>query len=198
MKRNLVIIVCLFAVSIGAAAQKKKKKTTDAMPIVSNLTIPGTAFLRPDNSAPEVEMDYKLNDAPLPKFNIINNENKNITKEVLTSGGNLFLIMFNPTCDHCEDETRLITQNIFMFKKSKVLMVAADVQTPNLSYFESNLKCSQYPSTITVSIDSARVLRKLFTYAALPQINIYDGKSLKLIKTYEGFVPLDSLRRYIQ
>lgn len=198
MKCNLVIIACLFAVSIAATAQKKKKKSIEATPVVSALTIPGNAFLRPDKTAAEVEMDYKLLDAPLPKFNIINHENKNITKDVLASGGNLFLIMFNPTCEHCEDETRLITQNIFMFKKSKVLLVAADVQTPNLSYFESTLKCSQYPSTITVSIDSARLIRKLFTYAALPQINIYDGKSLKLIKTYEGFVPLDSLRQYIQ
>jgi hypothetical protein len=198
MKRNLLILACLFTVSVCALAQKKKKKSENQGSVVSALTIPGTAFLRPVKTEMEVEFDYKLLNAPLPKFNIVNYENKNISKDVLESGGNLFLIMFNPTCEHCEDETRLITQNIFMFKKSKVLLVAADVQTPNLSYFESNLKCSQFPSTITVSIDSARIIRKLFTYAALPQINIYDGKSLRLIKTFEGFVPLDSLRQYIQ
>lgn len=198
MKRNLLIIACLLAVSVCAFAQKKKKKTAEEFPVVHSLTIPGTAFLRPVKTEAEVEFDYKQMNAPLPKFSILNYENKDITKDVLETGGNLFLIMFNPTCEHCEDQTRLIKDNIFMFKKSKVLLVAADVQTPNLSYFESSLKCSQFPSTITVSIDSARIVRKLFTYAALPQVNIYDGKSLRLIKTFEGFVPLDSLRKYIQ
>lgn len=198
MKRNVLLLACLLGLALVTFGQKKKKKQNETIPVVSNLTITGTAFLRPSPNEGEKILDYKQTNAPLPKFNIINNESKNITKDVLESGGNLILMMFNPTCDHCEDETRAFIQNIFMFKKSKILLVAADVQTPNLSYFESNLKCSQYPSTITVSIDSAGLIRKLFTYAALPQINIYDGKSQRLLKTFEGFTPIDSLKKYIQ
>lgn len=198
MKRNLLLLICLLGIVNISFAQKKKNKQTEEYPVVSNLTIPGTAFLRPINNEMEVKFDYKQMNAPLPKFNILNYENKNTTNEVLQTGGNLVLIMFNPTCEHCEDETRLLIQNIFMFKKSKILMVAAPVQTPNLSYFESNVKFSQYPSTITVSIDSAQLIDKIFTYKTLPQINIYDGKSLRLMKTFEGFTPLDSLRQYIQ
>lgn len=198
MKRNVLLLACLLGLALVTFGQKKKKKQNETIPVVSNLTITGTAFLRPSPNEGETILDYKQTNAPLPKFNIINNESKNITKDVLESGGNLILMMFNPTCDHCEDETRAFIQNIFMFKKSKILLVAADVQTPNLSYFESNLKCSQYPSTITVSIDSAGLIRKLFTYAALPQINIYDGKSQRLLKTFEGFTPIDSLKKYIQ
>lgn len=198
MKRNVLLLACLLGLALVTFGQKKKKKQNETIPVVSNLTITGTAFLRPSPNEGETILDYKQTNAPLPKFNIINNESKNITKDVLESGGNLILMMFNPTCDHCEDETRAFIQNIFMFKKSKILLVAADVQTPNLSYFESNLKCSQYPSTITVAIDSAGLIRKLFTYAALPQINIYDGKSMRLLKTFEGFTPIDSLKKYIQ
>lgn len=198
MKRNVLLLACLLGLALVTFGQKKKKKQNETIPVVSNLTITGTAFLRPSPNEGEAILDYKQTNAPLPKFNIINNESKNITKDVLESGGNLILMMFNPTCDHCEDETRSFIQNIFMFKKSKILLVAADVQTPNLSYFESNLKCSQYPSTITVAIDSAGLIRKLFTYAALPQINIYDGKSMRLLKTFEGFTPIDSLKKYIQ
>lgn len=198
MKRNVLLLACLLGLALVTFGQKKKKKQNETIPVVSNLTITGTAFLRPSPNEGETILDYKQTNAPLPKFNIINNESKNITKDVLESGGNLILMMFNPTCDHCEDETRAFIQNIFMFNTSKILLVAADVQTPNLSYFESNLKCSQYPSTITVSIDSAGLIRKLFTYAALPQINIYDGKSQRLLKTFEGFTPIDSLKKYIQ
>jgi thiol-disulfide isomerase/thioredoxin len=198
MKRNLLLLVCLLGIANLSYAQKKGKRQTEVHPTVSNLTIPGTAFLRSVNSEMEVKFDYKQMNAPLPKFTILNYENKNTTNDVLQTGGNLVLIMFNPTCEHCEDETRLLIQNIFMFKKSKILMVAAPVQTPNLSYFETNVKFSQYPSTITVAIDSAKLIDKIFTYKTLPQINIYDGKSMRLMKTFEGFTPLDSLRQYIQ
>jgi hypothetical protein len=51
---------------------------------------------------------------------------------------------------------------------------------------------------MTVAVDSANLIDKLFTYKALPQINIYDGTQHRLIKTFEGFVPLDSLKPYIQ
>lgn len=197
MKRNVLILSCLLVISIVAFGQKKKKKKTE-IPTVSTLSLPGTAFLRPVSNQLEPKFDYKQMDAPLPKFNIINYENKNITKEVLQSGGNLVMIMFNPTCEHCEEETKTLIENIFLFKKSKILLVAAAIQTPNISYFDANVKFSQYPSTITVSVDSAHVIDKLFTYKTLPQINIYDGKNLRLIRTFEGLQPLDTLRPYIE
>jgi hypothetical protein len=198
MKHPLLLLICLLFLSWASFGQKKKKNTNESYPVINTLTIPGTAFLRPIIEDMEVKFDYKQINAPLPKFNILNYQNKNTNDEVLGSGGNLLLIMFNPTCEHCEDETRLLIQRIFMFKKSKILLVAAPMQTPNLAYFESNVNFSQYPSTITVAIDSAKIIEKLFTYKTLPQINIYDGKSRRLLKTYEGFVPIDSLREYIQ
>lgn len=198
MKRNVIILTCLLGISVLAFGQKKSKKTQVVAPSSASLTIPGSAFLRPWEKPSDVIIDYKQPFAPLPKFNIINYQNKNVNEEVLHNGGNLILMMFNPTCDHCEDETNLILKNIFLFQKSKILLVAASVQTANLPYFESLVQFSQYPSTMTVAVDSANIIDKLFTYKALPQINIYDGVQHRLIKTFEGFVPLDSLKPYIQ
>lgn len=198
MKRNVLLIACLLGLALVTFGQKKKKREKESYPVVSTLTIPGTAFLRPITGDALGGIDYKQLDAPLPKFSVINHENKNITDDLSQSGGNLILMMFNPTCEHCEEETRAFIENIFLFKKSRILLVAASVQTPNLSYFESNLKCSQYPSTITVAIDSAQLIDKIFTYKTLPQINIYEAKSMRLLKTFEGFTPIDSLKKYIQ
>lgn len=198
MKRNVIILTCLLGISVLAFGQKKSKKTQVVAPSSASLTIPGSAFLRPWEKPSDVIIDYKQPFAPLPKFNIINYQNKNVNEEVLHNGGNLILMMFNPTCDHCEDETNLMLKNIFLFQKSKILLVAASVQTANLPYFESLVQFSQYPSTMTVAVDSANIIDKLFTYKALPQINIYDGVQHRLIKTFEGFVPLDSLKPYIQ
>ena len=180
MKRNVLIIACLLGLITIAFGQKKKKKQTENYPVVTNLTIPGTAFLRPTSTATEPKFDYKQMNAPLPKFSIINHESKDITANVTQSGGNLILMMFNPTCEHCEEETRTFIQNIFLFQKSKILLVAAPNQISNLGYFDATVKFSQYPSTLTVAVDSAQLIEKIFTYKTLPQINIYDAKSLRL------------------
>lgn len=202
MNRKVLILVCLFGCTIAAFAQKKnksKKSTSNEMVPVSTLTISGTAFLRPLlNKEKEPAFDYKQTNAPLPKFKIINNEQKDISNELFHSGGNLVLMMFNPTCDHCEEETRTFIKNLYLFQKSRILLVAAPVQTPNLGYFESIVHFSLYPSTITVAIDSTGLIDRLFTYKSLPQINIYDGQNMRLLRTFEGFTPLDTLRPYIQ
>lgn len=191
MNCNLLLLSCLLFAATAAHAQKK----TD----LSQLTIPGSAALRPvENNVPQAKFDYKQMNAPLPKFVIFNHEQKDITKDVTESGGNLIVMMFNPTCGHCEDETLLMEQHIELFKKSKILLVAAPVQTPNLPYFESNVKFSQYTPKITVAVDSAKLIEKIFNYVELPQINIYDGKTHRLLKTFNGLQPLDSLKAYIQ
>lgn len=194
MTRNLLILACLLFISSLSFGQKKAKT-----PDLRLLTIPGTAALRPvKDPSSEVKFDYKQINAPLPSFDIFNHENKNISKEVLKHGGNLIVMIFNPVCDHCETQTRLFMDSISLFKKSKLLLIAAPIQSANLSYFESNVSFSKHSNTVTVSIDSAKVLDKIFNYIELPQLNIYDGKSLRLIKTFNSGAPLDSLRQYIQ
>jgi hypothetical protein len=121
MKHNVLLIACLLGLALVTFGQKKKKREKESYPIISNLTIPGTAFLRPTASKDAAAMDYKQLNAPLPPFSVINYENKNITEELCQSGGNLILMMFNPTCEHCEEETRAFIGNIFLFKKDLLL-----------------------------------------------------------------------------
>lgn len=200
MKYKLLFILCLVGITTVVFAKKKEKtKKTTALTAYTGLDIPGTAFLRPvEDASLKVKFDYKQMNAPLPAFNIINYQGNNISDEIIKSGGNLLLVIFNPTCEHCENVTIGMINNIFLFKKSKVLLMAAPVQTSNLSYFNTNVKFSTYPSTITVAIDSANIIEKLFKYESLPQINIYRGSDMRLIRTFIGETPIDSLKPYIQ
>ena len=118
------------------------------------------------------------------------------TNEDLDNGANLFVMMFNPTCSHCEDETRMLEQNMDLFKKSKLVLVANKGMSPYMPNFVRSNKVADYPS-IYVGTDSIDFISKIFLYSALPQINIYDHKR-NLIKTYTGEVALDSLKRYIE
>jgi hypothetical protein len=199
MKRNLLIIGGLLLATASVVAQKKsaKPKYLGSSYSGKGLTITGSAFLFPPKKAeqPATEIDYKQPGAPLPGFTVINTESKDITEKAM-GNGNLFVMMFVPTCEHCEDETRLLINNISLFKKSKVLMMATPVQTPYISYFDAVVHFSEHPSVFTVSVDSADILHKLFNYTELPQINIYNSQR-QLLRTFNGDTPLDSLKQYI-
>lgn len=186
MFRKLLIILAAAGVSGTALAQTTK------------LNIPGSAIMRPPANAAQEKIDYKKQGAPLPGFELFDIYNDNITQDVVGTSGNLLLMIFNPVCEHCEEQTRQFVQLDSLFKTSRLLLVAAPVQIPNLSFFEAGTKYSAHTRMITVAIDSAKVLDKLFGYEELPQINIYDGKTHKLIRTFSGSQPIDSLRAYIQ
>ncbi len=111
------------------------------------------------------------------------------------NGANLFVMMFNPTCSHCEDETELLEKNISVFKKSKIILMANPMMWDYLPNFMKSFHVLDYP-TITAGSDSS-FINKVFLYQTLPQINIYD-KDRKLIKTYNGEVMIDSLKKYAE
>ena len=130
----------------------------------------------------------------------ISGVNAGVSKEILTNddldnGANLFIMMFNPTCSHCQDETVLIGNNADLFKRSKLVLIAAPVQKMYIGDFIKYTRFEKYP--FYLGIDSSDFINKVFLYKALPQINIYD-KHRKLIKAYSGEVAIDSLKNYIQ
>ncbi len=119
-----------------------------------------------------------------------------ITNEDVDNGANLFVMIFNPTCSHCEDETVLLEKNMSLFTKSKLILMATPVMEPYLPDFVKLMKLSDYPSII-LGVDSSGFMNNVFMYQALPQINIYN-RERKLLKTYSGEVSIDTLKQYIE
>jgi hypothetical protein len=153
--------------------------------------------------------DYRNDGAPLSEFRVVTLPMKstdtppkaeipakNITKADMQNDANFFLFMFNPTCGHCEDMTKLLEKNIDLFRNSRILMVSAQHMGEYLAIFEKGLKTYEYPQ-IAVGLDSSHLIDRTFMYMSLPQINIYN-KDRILIKRFNGEVPIDSLRQYIQ
>ena len=176
MLRKLMIVTCLLGIVVVAYGQKgKKKKENKAMADTTN---------------------YKAIGSPMPSFRMVTKKGEQITNKTLENGASLVLMMFNPTCEHCEDQTRLFEKNIFLFKKTKLVLVAAEMMMPYMEYFENVTKVQEYPS-IKYGVDSAGFIDKTFTYETLPQINIYD-KDRKLVRIFTGGVPMDTLKQYIE
>ncbi|NDA64813.1 MAG: hypothetical protein EBX50_22730, partial [Chitinophagia bacterium] len=121
---------------------------------------------------------------------------KIITDKNVPAKGNLFLMIFNPTCGHCEDQTDQFIKNISLFNKSNLVLVTNPVMRGYLPDFIKNHHIKDHPQ-IQVGVDSSGYISNTFLYGSLPQINIYNS-DLKLIKMYQGEVVIDSLKQYIQ
>ena len=151
------------------------------------------------------EIDYKQPGAPMPPLVFIpyydssvreRNRRQFMTGKDIDNGANLLIMMFNPTCGHCQATAIEMGKNKELFKKSKVLMLATKIMMPYLGDFVEFTHATDY-SFVHLGVDSTDFVNNTFLYQSLPQINIYNGER-KLIRTYTGEVSIDTLKQYIQ
>jgi thiol-disulfide isomerase/thioredoxin len=184
MLRKLLVITLLLSTVAVAYAQKKdrkkKKNKGDTEQVVADTA----------------KIDYKAIGAPLPPLKITTRTGEKFTDKDFKSHKNLLVMMFNPTCDHCQEETTILEKNIEQLKDTKLLLVAAPSMIDYLEFYNNVTRYSKYPE-ITVGVDSAGFIDKTFNYTALPQINIYD-KDRKLVKIFSGVVQFDALEPYVK
>ncbi len=199
-KRLFSAILILLSFSLFAQKKEAAKATTKVEP---------------------VKIDYTQLGTPMPELILVTYDTitKTVRKEtnwwgklwhknvstihtnVMTNSdydydGNLFVMMFNPNCSHCVEETEVLKRNIDLFKKTKIVMVANNKMKTYLNDFVKQRNTKAFP-TFSVGLDSNNFTNQAYLYKALPQINIYN-KERKLIKIYNGDISIDSLKAYIQ
>jgi thiol-disulfide isomerase/thioredoxin len=162
-----------------------------------------------NGAQPEVkEIDYHQVGSPMPTLRLIGVDSLPVplskhapmhqskaSKDPASFDGNLIVMIFNPTCGHCEEQADRFVKSKEQFKKSKVLLIANPVMMSYLPDFIKNHHINDNPF-INVGVDSAGFIDKVFLYSQLPQINVYD-RDRKLLKLYTGDVAMDSLAKYI-
>lgn len=183
MQQKLLIALCLLLPFAGLTQGRKKHRKQQAAAAAPAPLPDGT--------------DYKQPGAPMPPVRLVTMEGKVYDNKALEGGGNLFLMFFNPSCDHCMEMTRQLQKNVFLFKKSKVVLVAGESMGKYVTPFLREMNMSQYSATLPVTLDSSATIGKLFLYQSLPQINVYDHDR-KLIRVFAGLSSVDSLRQYIE
>jgi hypothetical protein len=214
MLNKLLILLCLTCCT-SAVAQEKQSPTTkntqkpfDAeidykqvgapMPPLTILAYRDTGVAAktvPPTDAKTAQKS-KTKKGKLPKNTPDRSEKVLMTEKDFNNGANLFIMMFNPTCSHCEDMTVLFQKNMNLFKRSKIILMATMPMKDYLPDFVNMLHVNEYPA-MQVGLDSSGFVNNVFLYQSLPQINIYSGER-KLLRTYSGEVPIDSLKKYIQ
>lgn len=142
------------------------------------------------------DTNFKIMGAPLPPIRVVYPQKVEYTNESLKNDANLIVMLFNPTCEHCEDMTIALEQNAKLFQKSNILLIAAEGMGPYLEFFENGTRVKNYPH-IKYGLDSSNIINRIFNYEMLPQVNVYNAQH-RLIKTFNGITEIDSLKPYIQ
>lgn len=180
------LILCVFS----TIAQQKENKAAFAGSIdyqQIGATMPAIKLLT-FNSLPVPDKKNKKKHKPI-QFTKIFTEND------LDSSKNIFVMIFNPTCAHCEEQTERIEKNMADFKKSQFVLMAKTAMESYLSPFIWDHNVGGFYPSIVVGLDSSGFINKTFLYESMPQINIY-SKDRKLLHVYTGEILIDSLAQY--
>ena len=147
----------------------------------------GKGLPNPATKPPSKEIDYHAKGAPIPEILLTTLDSirerstggwfkkkkwgklypKLVTLNDLRNNANLFVMIFNPGCGHCEDQTDLLEKNSSLFKKTKLVMVANKVMRPYLPDFIRIHHINDYPEII-LGMDSTGFIAKTTLYSALP------------------------------
>lgn len=139
---------------------------------------------------------YKEIGSPLPPFMIVDKNGNSYTEAEFKESGTLFLFMFNPTCGHCINMAKMLGAHEEEFGNSNIYFIAVPEVREQLDFFYEQTGADAFQH-ITIGIDSLDVIRKLYNFLTLPQLNIYSSSERKLIKVLSGDIELETLKSFI-
>lgn len=146
-------------------------------------------------TAATANVDYKQIGSAMPPLRLYSKDGKYLTEQDFPTDKNIILMMFNPTCEHCEEQTFHFKDSLAGLPNAKLVLVAGAMMKDYLDFFITNTRL-QGRADMPVTLDSCNLIDKAYQYHTLPQINIYD-KERKLSKVFFGVTKMDSLKAYL-
>jgi thioredoxin-related protein len=127
----------------------------------------------------------------VPPFKLLEADSVTIfSKTDLKKKKPLLLMLFSPTCEHCQHETEELLKNIGAFKKVQIVM-ATTMDFTLMKEFYERYQLAKYDN-IRVGRDFQTTLPSFFMISNLPYLAMYDKKG-KLITTFEGAAKIEDL-----
>jgi hypothetical protein len=112
------------------------------------------------------------------------------TKDDLKKKTPILLMMFNPQCEHCQQETTELVKHIDEFRKIQIVMTTS-MAFDSMLVFRERFKLADYEN-IVVGQDTDFFLFTYFQNRNLPFHAMYDKKKA-LIKVHEGSVSVRAI-----
>jgi len=99
-------------------------------------------------------------------------------------------IYYNSECDFCNEEAKMIKENIAKFKNSQILFVSFEDKT-KITLFAAQHKLLEYDN-VTFLCDTRATFATTFDVKSLPCLVLYD-KNQQLIEKIKGQVKAETL-----
>jgi len=154
-------------------------------------------YLLPFVLQAQPKTDYKKMGASLPPFVIQKADGTSFNEQSLQKGKAVMVMIFSPQCDHCEHYIDSMKALIPMLKNTQVVFVTEARNKDGLKDFVQKKSLQKIPAFRQAGYDKGNLIYFIYTYQLLPQINLYDTRH-KLVKTFTGNFPMDSLQLYIK
>jgi thioredoxin-related protein len=158
-------LICFWFVFFSISCLYAQNNVDTTAPYQRFPTVPPFKLLQPDSITVFSKADLKKNRAVL-------------------------VILFSPTCEHCQHETEEIIKKIDAFKKIQIVM-ATPMPFNQMKEFYAKYKLDQFEN-IKVGRDYQFFLPSFFMVRNLPYLAMYN-KEGNLLKTFEGNMKIDDL-----
>lgn len=117
------------------------------------------------------------------------------TKNDLPKKSAVMMMLFNPQCEHCQNETEAITKNIDKFKGIQIVM-ATFMPFDSMMAFREKYKLAQFEN-ITIAWDAHYFLPTYYMISNLPFLAFYNKKK-ELISVFEGSMSIENMLKELK
>jgi peroxiredoxin len=108
--------------------------------------------------------------------------------------GKTILVLFQPDCDHCQNEARQIQENLASFKEYRLYFISSS-PIAEIEKFASDYQLAGYDNVAFGWTPTEAVINTLGPIQA-PSVYIYSEKG-KLVKAINGEVDISVILKYI-
>jgi thiol-disulfide isomerase/thioredoxin len=112
------------------------------------------------------------------------------TKENLRKNHPVMIVIFNPTCEHCQHETESLINNIEKFKDIEIVMSTPEA-FEKMKDFNTRYGLHRFKNII-IGQDERFMLPSFYVIHNLPYLAFYDKKQ-QLISVHEGTMPVEEI-----
>lgn len=112
------------------------------------------------------------------------------TKNDLPKKKPVMLMVFSPTCEHCQHETEELVKNIDKFRNA-IIVMATPLPFDSMMKFRATYGLGSY-NNIIIGQDTQFFLPPYYDIHNLPFLAFYDKKG-KFISKFDGNMPMDKV-----
>ena len=140
--------------------------------------------------------DYRKKGAPIPPFVIEQLNGRLLTNAILEKGKPVIVVIFSPQCDHCANALDTLKGMDAALKNTQLILLTEAVHKPFLKDFLVKHSYDKDPLFKNTGLDKGNLVYYIYTYGLLPQFNMYNAQH-RLVKTFTGIFPMDSLKMFL-